>query len=176
MMLLYTQWHQLAPCFIILVACGYRLFIILFSWRRHQDVCRNVESVTPTTRISECSSGIILSECEMPLRNYSYYSYYSYSYSSYYYYYKRWLSLRVTCTNRLNTLRKRTSWLTNAETRHRHANSPSSPRQRHETPRYSLRKTSWCFEDSLLVSWAWVLCSVMWRFVLYVTRSGNHLL
>ena len=33
-------------------------------------MCRNVESVTPTTRVSECSSGIILSECEMPLRNY----------------------------------------------------------------------------------------------------------
>ena len=33
-------------------------------------MCRNVESVTPTTRVSECSSEIILSECEMPLRNY----------------------------------------------------------------------------------------------------------
>ena len=32
--------------------------------------------------------------------------------------------------------------MTNAETRHRHANSPSSPRQRHETPRYSLPRTS----------------------------------
>ena len=32
--------------------------------------------------------------------------------------------------------------MTNAETRHRHANSPSSRRQRHETPRYSLHRTS----------------------------------
>ena len=51
--------------------------------------------------------------------------------------YKRCLSLRMTCTNLLNTLRKRTGGITNAETRHRHANSPSSPRQRHETPSVS---------------------------------------
>ena len=36
--------------------------------------------------------------------------------------------------------------MTNAETRHRHANSPSSRRQRHETPRYSCPEHR-CFED-----------------------------
>ena len=45
---------------------------------RHWFVCRNIESVTPTTRVSDCSSGIILSECEMPLRNYCYYCFYYY--------------------------------------------------------------------------------------------------
>ena len=60
---------------------------------------------------------------------------------------KRCLPQPVTCTNCLNTLRKRTGWLTNAESRHRNANWPSSPGQRHETPRYSLPRTSWCFED-----------------------------
>ena len=36
---------------------------------------------------------------------------------------KRCLPHPVACTNRLNTLHKRTSWMTKAETRHRHANS-----------------------------------------------------
>ena len=42
--------------------------------------------------------------------------------------YKRCLPQPVACTNRLNTLRKKTGWMTNSETRHRHANSPSSRR------------------------------------------------
>ena len=48
---------------------------------------------------------------------------------------KRWWPLNVAqSTNRHITLHKRTRWLTNAETRHGNADSPSSQRWRHKNP------------------------------------------
>ena len=61
---------------------------------------------------------------------------------------KRWWPLRVAqSTNRHITLHKRTGWMTNAETRHRHADSPSSQRQRHLTTRDIPCPGHRCFDE-----------------------------